>query len=291
MSAAQGMLSKLAIDSSSISSSSPRFDFQACTISLVEQFPDLNGIRGQLSHDISRVPVGIRRLGGQIRFEPNAAELALLLPWVMGAAGTGSGPVTYALSDSILTRNVQWDQNIKVRTFTGMGVDHCVLSASQGEPLSMSIDVVGIDETVGTSFTSTATIDTATTPWMFQQCVLVVNSVTTNARNFEVSISNFIDTGRFFNSATLVSLVKRDRVVTTRMTVPYGDSSALYGLANTGVSVVATFTNGGQVLTITMPDVAIPRTSPTVTGRSEVVLELAGQAFASGATKELTISA
>lgn len=286
------MLSRLAIDGSSISSSSPRFDFQACTITLLETFPDTNGLRGSLSHDVSRFPTGIRRVSGQLRMEPNAAEMGLILPWIMGTAATGSGPATYALSDVVLPRNLQLDKVAKVFTYNSVGVDHCSFSATQGEPLSVSMDLVGTDETVGASFTSTAAIDTATTPWMFQQCALTVNGTTVNARSLEISISNMIDTGRFFNSPTLVSLVKRDRSITFRTELPYGDYFALYnvGTGPAGIACIATFTNGASVLTMTMANVVIPRTAPTVAGRTEIMLPLTGVCASAGSTKELTIS-
>jgi hypothetical protein len=103
----------------------------------------------------------------------------------------------------------------------------------------------------------------------------------------DITIDNAIDRDRFFNSQTATALPPMDRHVTMELSAPYGDASALYGMGAAGAAVVATFTNGGAVLTMTAGRVAFPRKSPGVPGRQEIMLPLHGTAYKSGSTAEL----
>jgi hypothetical protein len=85
------------------------------------------------------------------------------------------------------------------------------------------------------------------------------------------------------------AIVMLDREITFKTRVPYGDATALYNLgAGTGISVMATLTNGAQILTFTLPKVVFPPISPAVPGREEVMLELEGRAYRDGATTDDT---
>src|SRR5215510_8813269 len=109
MAAAQGVFTQLAIGSSLALTN--RFDFQRGSIGKRQVLLNGNGLRGTLEEDISRIRTNFYRVNGSITFQPNAAELALLLPWILGTNASGT---TYALADTTQTRYVQTDQVIKV---------------------------------------------------------------------------------------------------------------------------------------------------------------------------------
>jgi hypothetical protein len=116
-----------------------------------------------------------------------------------------------------------------------------------------------------------------------------VASVTTP--NFRIVVDNALNANRFFTSLTLVSVDAWDRHVGFSCTPPYGDWPQLYGTGAPGVAVTATFTNGGAVLTFTMPVVYFPERSPSIPGRQEIMLPLEGTAFSiQGGNDELSIS-
>lgn len=285
MAVAVGTLGQLGIDTAS--PVTKRFDFISSSLSLDEEFRDTNGLRGTLSHDISRVRQSLRRVSGTIELQPNAVELSLLLPWILGANGTGSPTVTYALADSLQTRYVAMDVNAGNQfTYSGVVVNRATFRAAQGEPLALSLDVIGVDETISGTF-PTLSINTANGPWMLSDLALTVNGTTTQVPEFSLTIDNRVDGNRFLNSLTLTNTFKIDRQITVSIMPPYGDYTALYNTGAGGVAVVATLTNGGAVLTLTLGKVTFPRKSPTVRGRSEVMLPLEGTAYANGATKEL----
>jgi hypothetical protein len=286
MAASQGMLAKLGIDSADPVTKA--FDFKRESLKCMEEFLDGNGLRGTLEHDISRVRKNIRRIGGQIMFEPNAVELSLLLPWILGTAGSGT---TYALSDVLLTRNVVIDRIAKVYTYDNVAVNRATFRASQGEALQLSLDLVGKDEAEGNSGTfPSLTIDTATGPFILPDLALTIAGTTYNCRDWELTIDNRLDSNRFFNSLTTVSTPKTDRQITLRITLPHGDAAAVYNTGPDGVAVVATFTNGTVSIVFSLVKVTFPRESASVEGRSEIFLPLTGTAYHSGSTNSLIVT-
>jgi hypothetical protein len=286
MSAALGMISKLGIDSTD--PVAKRFDFADGTqIGADEEFIDGNGLRGTLSHDISRVRRGNRRVSGQINMQPNAVELSYLLQWILGGSPTGSGTVTYPLADTLVTRYVAVDRNASTLfTYDAVAVDRATFRADQGSPLSLNLDVVGKDETQSGSFPS-LTIDTANGPFIFTDCVVVIGGTTVDIRNFELVVENKIDRDRFFNSATLVTPNKQDRQIMFRTELPWGDYYALYNTGPSGVAITLTFTYGSAVLAFSLVKVAFPRKPFPPMGRRENMFMLEGNAYKSGSTLEL----
>jgi hypothetical protein len=268
-----------------------RFDFQAADVVLAEDFVDTNGLRGTRARAVERLRQGNRRVGGPLRLQPTAVEMANLLAWIMGGSPTGSPTVTYPLADTLADRYVVIDRGSKVFSYNGCRVNRATFRGAQGQPLDLTLDVVGIDETLGNSGTFPAlTLDVTTVPFMFTDLVFVLNAVTVQALEVEITIDNAIDTNRFFNSQIATALIATDRHVTLNTRLSYGDQSALYGTGVGGVAATATFTAGGQVLTFTFAKVAFPRHSPPTRGREEVMLPLQGTCYKSGSTLELITS-
>ena len=286
MSAVQGMLTQLGIDTNSTVAA--RFDYQSEHLSCNEDFLDGNGLRGTREHDISRVRRNLRRIGGQIAMQPNAAELALLLPWILGANASNT---TYALAETLTDRYVVIDRITKVFSYSGVKVDRATFRASQGEPLQLILDLVGQDETVTNSGTfPSLSIDTASGPFIFTDLVLTIGGSTYNAKDFELVVDNKLDKERFFNSPTLVTVVPTDRQISMRTSLPYGDASAAYNSGPGGVAVDAAFTNGTVSCDFSLVKVTFPRRSPSVPGRSEVMLPMEGVAYHSSNTNSLIVT-
>lgn len=268
-----------------IGTSSPvsnRLDFQKESVMCHEAFVDTNGMRGTRSRDQARVRQGLRHIGGQIEMQPSDAESQLLLPWIFGGD---------TLTDALATRYITIDRGPGVFTYSSCAVDKCQWHCTQGTALAWTIDVVGVDETVGGSFPS-LNLD-QNPPWMFQDLSLSIGGTTVYAKEFDLTLDNAIDKERFFNSITLTQLLAHDRHVNFKTSLPYGDYSALYALSPgsnpASVTVTATFTNGAQTLAFSMANVKFPRMSPVIPGREEVFLPLEGIAYRNGPnTYELT---
>ena len=290
MTAAIGTLGQFGLDSSN--PVTKRLDFMSENLVMREIPIDSNGVRGTRSPNVDRVRMGLRYVGGTINLQPNPVETGLLLEWIMGASPSGSGPVTYALADTLPSRYVTVDRVAKVFTYAGCKVDKATFRCNQGQALEISLDVVGTTETVGNSGTfPSLSIDTSAGPWIFSDMAISLNSSTLTVRECEIVVDNVIDRERFFNSNTLTTVETLDRNVFFRTMVPYGDWTSLYGASGAGgLDCVATFTNGVYILTMTFGKVVIPRTTPMIPGRREVMLPLEGKAYKTGSTRELSIA-
>lgn len=284
MAGSWGYQTQLGIDTNA--TVTKRYDFLSENLVCNEDFVDTGGLRGTRSHVVERVRAGIRHIAGTITMQPTAVELAALLPWILGAAAVGN---VFALADTLTTRYVVVDRGAKVFSYTSCLVDSCTFRASQGSPLSMTLSVVGSDESVGNSGTfPSLTLDTTTNAFMFHDCVFTLAAATYSVRDFDLTINNNIDRNRFFNSQTLSTATSpMDRHVTLRTSMPYGDATAVYNTGASGVAVNATFTNGGTSLNFDFVKVCFPRRSPSVGGRQEVMVPLDGIAYRSGSTLEL----
>lgn len=283
---AYGSACQLGIDT--VSTVTKRFDFIGESLALKETFTTADGLRGTRTRSISRVRAGNRVVAGQLTLQPNTAEMVLLLPWILG--GTASG-TSYPLAETVPSRYVVVDRVTKVVSYTTVRVNKALFRGQEGKPLELILDLIGCDESVGNAATfPSLTVDMATPPWMFSDMVLSVNSNPYSCKSFELTVDNMLDSGRFFNSQTLnTNFNAKDRKISVRTSLPYADAVAAYNVGAGGCPTVATFTNGVDILTLTMAHVAYPRESATVQGRNEVMLPLNGIAYHDTALGELAV--
>lgn len=285
MSASQGSAAKMGIGTTATVDQA--YDFKSESLACNEDFYDPDGIIGSREHLSERVRRNVRSIAGSITLEPNSIELANLLPWILGAAASGT---TFALAETLPSRYVSFDRVAKVFVYDGCVVNRATFSASEGGPLSLTLDVIGVDETVNNAGTfPSLTISTAAGPYMMSDLVLSVGGTGYNFREFSLTIDNMLEV-RYTNSLTANSITPRNRQTSVTLRTPYGDSTALYGLALAGVAVVATFTNSTLSTVFTMPAVQFPKQSPTVSGKNEIYLPMTGIARKSGSTASLTVT-
>lgn len=253
---------------------------------------DGNAINGVLDHNIELVRDGAKRLGGPVNMIPNAYELNQLMQWILGGTPSGSGTVTYPLTqaNNLPEKFVCIDRVIKVFIYNGVKVNKATFRATQGGPLEVSLELIGkstTSEGAAGSFPS-LTLNVANGPFLFRDLAMTVAGTTVQAKEFTLTIDNMLNGDRFFNSQTLVSIDQEDRRITFETSLPYGDYHALKaGFTSAGTAVVATFTNGGAALSFSMVKVAIPYTDPATPGKSELMLPVSGDAHSSGATAAL----
>lgn len=295
MGALPGFYAKLCIDDSTIDTSSLPLDFLSESLACNEIFLDRSGLRGTRSHQIENTRVGTRDISGQIRLQPNMQEWAYLFPWILGTAAAGT---TYALSETLLTRNVAVcrDDGTDGKTFTysNCKIDKARIFASgQERLLTCELDVVGIDETVGNAGTFPAlTLDTATGPLTFSDSTgaVSIGGSAYDVADFEIIIENHLDRERYFNSNTRTALIAQDRTISVNITPGYGDAEALYNVGIGGSAVTITLTQATTSLLFSFVKVQFPRQSPTVPGRQEIMLPLRGKALMSSSTRELVVT-
>lgn len=266
-----------------------RYDFHSMTLARHDEFTDANGLRGVLDRSIERNLPGIYRVHGQAKLFPTPTELTTILPIIYGTAVSG---ITYALAESVTGYTHVIDRSLKVHTYAGVKAARARWHhGGHNQALGLDIDFVGTTESEGAagSFASTA-IDVGTKPWMFHQMVVTVDGTTVTPRSLEITVDGGFDTERFFNSQTLSTGANwTDRNISLNMVLPYGDFHAIYtnSMLNTGVQVVATWTNGVYILTKTFVKVAFKKNAAEIVDRGEIFFQLTGNAFKSSSTLPL----
>ncbi len=282
MTAAQGFATRMTVGGTQLS-------FRRNTLGMDERFISGDGIRGTRSRSAEQQRAGEQVIGGQIEAQPTAVEWATWLPLILG--GTPSG-TSYPMAETMQTAAYVVDKVTKVCTYSSVGINRATIRASKGQPVTLTLDVVALTESVANAGTGTwPGLDITTQPFIFEgDLALTHNGNTVQPFDYEWIFDNHLDTERFLNSPTLTAIVPQDRSLMIRTNLPYGDNAIAYGTAVAGVVVNATFTNGTVSLAFNHPAVSFPRTSPTINGRNELILPLNGQALKTGSTPEVAVT-
>lgn len=264
-----------------------KLDFVNCTFGADENLIDANAMRGTRSHNLTRVRIGLRAVGGTITMYPTAGELASLLPWILGANASGT---TYALTSSLQERYVSIDRaDSGVFNYDLCKVNRATFRGQSGQPLTLELDVAGIDEAIASAgtFPSLST-DTTRPVFVFHDAAISINSTAYSLKNFELTIDNKLDLNRYLNSQTRTCLNTMDREVNFNTEVPLGEGYALYSLAGTnGFAFTATFSYGNCSLVFTMAKAYWMKKALSIPGREELFYNLQGRALATAAENEL----
>ncbi len=247
------------------------------------------GIRGTRSHPVERTRAGTHTVGGNIQTNPGPADLDNLLPLITG--GTKDGSNNFPLTELLEEFYVTADKIAHVATYAGCKINKATFKATQGGLLELDLDVQGKTETLGVVSGFSALVPSLTAPYTFYDCVLTIASVAYQFRHFEFDLDNHLKLDRYMNSTSRTDLPALDRTASVSLDLPFtSDTIGLYDLNDAAGSVVATFTNGANTFTITLPAVQFPTQPPNMPGREEITLPLKGTARKTGTTLEATLT-
>lgn len=280
MASAMGVNAKLGIGTTS--TVDQPLEFLSESLALVENFVDSAGLRGSREHRAERMRRGTRQVQGAITLTPTPLELDYLLPWITGGTKDGSGNIL--LAETVPARYVAIDRDVKVPVYSGVKVGSANFKASVGGPLTVTLNLIGIDETVGNSGSfPSITADLTGSPYMLSDLALTVGGTTYQCDDIDFTVDNMLEV-KYFNSETPTRINAMDRAIPITISTPYGDGAALHGTALTGVAVVATFTQSTRSFTATFGAVSAPRNSAVVSGRGETMLQWSGVSRKTGST-------
>jgi hypothetical protein len=255
------------------------FEVLSCDLKASGSHHDPSGLRGIRDHQSERVRGGNTAVRGTIEMEPSPEEWALLLPWILGGTPVGT---SFPIADVLSSRFVQVDRVAKVHTYASVYVNSATIRGSEGLPVSLSLDLIGTTETEGNAGTFPAITPLNTPPFMFAEGVLTLLSSARSFQDFTLTINNALDV-KFFNSPTATRIRPTDRIVTFDAMVPYDTVNAdLYNQAVAGAAATLVFTppapHAGYSMTVTFGTLQFPHETPTISGRSELMLPLRGVA-------------
>src|SRR5579872_2633053 len=244
------------------------------------------GIRGTRSHPAERTRDGTYSVRGPIRYHGSRGLFDLLLPRILGG---GASP-TYTLTETLPFFDVLIERVAERFVYGNCKVDRAVFKARASGILELALDLVGQTEAVsGTPFPAIA--PPTDPPYIWQDCVVTLNSVARVVTEFELTIDNHL-AARFSNSQTATDLYPTDRTLSLACTVPFtGDDADLYG-ANTAGAAAAnlTFTNGTHNVAFSLAQVQFPDRSPVIANKGEIFLRLDGRVKKLGTTAEIIVT-
>jgi len=252
---------------------------------------DPGGMRGIRDHQSERCRQGNETIRGAIEMEPSPEELALLLEWILGGTKSGNN---YPIADTLSSRYVQLDRIAKVHTYAGVYVNQATFRGSEGQPVRLTLDLIGQTETEGNAGTFPAITPLTTPPFMFAEGVLTLMSSARSFQDFTLTINNALET-KFYNSRTATRIIPTDRIVSFEASVPYDtNSTGLYGPAVAGAAATLVFTppspHSGYSLTFTFGAMQFAKRPATVNGKGELMLPLSGIARRLTTTPSLAIT-
>ncbi len=280
----QGYQSSLGIDSANPVTKG--FEFTACSLGKRGSIIDASGLRGSASHRSERTRTGNYTVQGTIEMQPSPEELALLLPWVFGTAASGN---VYALADAVVSRYVTVDKVAKVFTYAGCYVNKATFKSSEGQAMSLSLDVVGQTETVGNAGSFPSVTFQNTPPFIHSEAVLTLQSSSRLVKEWTLTIDNSLET-MFYNSVSASRITRKDRIITFDCTNPFTSAEVdLYNQALSGAAASLVLAQAGTnySLSFAFATLQFPGQSPVINGRQEIPLHLSGVARMVGSTKEL----
>ena len=248
------------------------------------------GTTGQYDKPDELMVENFVRVRPRLSAQPTAVELAFYLAWGMWGTPSGSGTVSYPIGDTPAERTMHWKPKLGEQIFSPSVVcNRFTLRASVGEPLSAELELIGKTyDDARTDFPAGLDFDRTTRPFTLNRLALVCDGVTTNTREFALSVFHAVDEERFLNSLTLTDYVKDDQVLTLALDVP--TAAGLWKKARTaGFSVVGTFTNGfGGTLTITMGKFRAAVVGPTHPAKGEGFQRWEGELYQTSTNRPLT---
>lgn len=242
-----------------------------------------NGTHGSCSEYDNRVRAGGIAVGGSFSINPVTADLAYLLPKILGTAPSGT---TYALSDSALAFVIQKKLSSSLTlTYPTNYVAQATFSGAKDEPLLTRIDAVGLTEVDNVAFPSlTPPVDTDML--VFNDLVLTLGGDTYSVTDFSLTVQNALVPDNV-NNRNVTAWTKTGRVITLSHTLPEADVDQ-DDFKDQSVAAVLTFSYNAQSLVFTLPAVRYTVMSPKFAGRGGVNrFPLTGQAFRTSGSLEL----
>ncbi len=246
------------------------------------------GIRGRRSIPGERSRAGTYKVSGGFTLNPGPAELANLLPRILGGAAVAN---VYNPTDSLPSFFVVVDKIAQVHHYTGCKVSKATFRGQEGQPIQLMLEIEGIDETLSAAGSMPAGEPTLDAPYMFFDsagAITIAGSVY-QVKEFEIVIDNMLDGDRFMNSQKRTELPTRGRTVTAQFTVPWTtDELGLYNMPVLGQAASVVLTNGANSCAINVGLLEVPAESPKIVNRDEATLTLRGTCRTQGSGGTLT---
>jgi hypothetical protein len=264
-------------------------EFKSHSIKQTIELSEDDGIRGVRSRALERVTQGLIKVSGSITFEPTPAEVAILLPIIVGSSTTAT-----TLTDALADTTVVIDNGTKTDTFVGRFTKG-TFSGSPGQKIQLVVDFVGKTRATSSGGSLSGTPDITVRPYMYHDMGsgITINSVVYGIDKFELTIDNHIEP-TFMSGQVATDLEPTDRTVSLAIQTRYTSAEdALMILASAGpvlsspLAASIAFTNGTKSMTFSFGAIVAKSESVVNQGKkSKLRLPLNYNCYKVGTTLE-----
>ena len=245
------------------------------------------GLRGTRTRALERIAVGQIKVGGSITMHPTPAEMAVVLPYVMGNSAL-------VLTDPMQDVTIVIDTVTKLYTYVGR-FSSAHMTGEPGKMITLKLNFVGKTLVTASGGSLSAAPDITVRPYMFSDAGsgLTIASTTYSIDKFDLGIDNKIEP-TYMQGQTATDLEPTDRVVTLGVQTKYTTAeSGLLDLAQAG-PLIATpltgsigFTNGTNSMSFTFGALVAMSETVTTPGRQHLRLPLNYHCYGVSTTKEV----
>lgn len=264
-------------------------EFETLSNGLIKdaQHLDVEGMRGDRGYRSEDVVEGVYTVGGPVVLEPRPDDLAFLLPYILGAAASGT---TFAVAATLPDLIADAVKGLSSYRYAGVKVNQATFRSAMNGKLTLTMDLQGKTETSGITFPSISSSLSALQPYVHHQLVATIGGTAYKVDNVEVTIANNLKLNRHYNTQTRQSLPEGSRVISVALDVPFTtDEASLYDIAVAGLGTnTLVWTNGNYSFTITLANLKAPTKGPPIQSRGEEVgFRLNFVARSSGSTQAI----
>lgn len=245
------------------------------------------GIRGTRSRYANRNRKVKEWVRGPINMNPTPTELDFWLKYAMGSEAIAVS-TTFALEETLPSFYMIEDKGDTVHEFPVCYVDSLTISGSQGQPITVNVQVEGKTETKdGASFPAITPV--TDTMFVFSDLTLTLGGVAYAVESFQLKIDNVLDKERWLNAVTRAEIPTTDRLVTLGIQLPWDSTNdALYDIALAGIEGSLVLNNGVKTYTCTFGLLTAAKEGPSAR-RGGLRFPVNFHAEHDGANKEIQI--
>ena len=300
MTCATGSQSQMVVEDSATptfpnTAASLKYEFLSETLSGSQQQIDVAGMSGSRERRAQTLVDGPQEVSGDIVMYVTPIDLDTWLPRILGAAEVAD---VFDIAETlpvfgVLIDRVALKSTLATFAYKGCVVSRCVIAGSSGNPVTMTVTILGKTETFeGEAFPASPALPTGSNaqPYVFHEGVLTYNSQTYQYNSFELIIDNFAE-ARLENALTAEEICTTDLAVNLNVNVPWLDAFASdYEAAD--VTGNLTFTKGGLSTIFTFGELVQTTQAPNVSGKGQIRwnLPLEARLSADGTTPAISVT-
>ncbi len=267
-----------------------QIEFVSCGLANTPQLVLSEGLRdGRARYETSAV-FGTRAVGGPLVMDVRPDELAVVLPYILGAAASGEN---FATAETLTEFYALVDKVADIYLYAGCKVNQATFRSSANQLLNLSLDVVAKTETGGQTFPAISSSLSAFRPYIHHQGVLTLGGTAYPHDNLEITINNALQSDVYRNSQERTDIPEGDRIVTLAADFPFSatEESAFYQEAIAGLAGSMVYTQSGAInLTFTFANLKWAAASPIINGRGqEIGWRISFQAFKTSGGNEIAV--